>query len=85
MYHVSCVICHVSPVTCHVSHIQILLNLFTQKKKKLKKLKKYTLEEIGQNGGASRWRVCYQRGLPRLTYCNTTALDRIIKIMSLTL
>ena len=21
---------------------------------------------IGQNGEASRWRVCYQRGLPRL-------------------
>ena len=21
---------------------------------------------IGQSGGASRWRVCYQRGLPRL-------------------
>ena len=22
----------------------------------------------GQTGGASRWRVCYQRGLPRLVY-----------------
>ena len=21
---------------------------------------------MGQSGGASRWRVCYQRGLPRL-------------------
>ena len=24
---------------------------------------------IGQSGGASRWRVCYQRGLPRLVFC----------------
>ena len=23
---------------------------------------------MGQNGGASRWRVCYQRGLPRLVF-----------------
>ena len=23
---------------------------------------------IGQSDGASRWRVCYQRGLPRLVY-----------------
>ena len=23
-------------------------------------------EKIGQSGGSSRWRVCYQRGLPRL-------------------
>ena len=23
-------------------------------------------KKIGQSGGASRWRVCYQRGLPRL-------------------
>ena len=26
----------------------------------------YPSEKIGQIGGASRWRVCYQRGLPRL-------------------
>ena len=26
----------------------------------------YISEKIGQSGGASRWRVCYQRGLPRL-------------------
>ena len=25
-------------------------------------------KNIGQSGGASRWRVCYQRGLPRLVY-----------------
>ena len=26
----------------------------------------YLQKKIGQSGGASRWRVCYQRGLPRL-------------------
>ena len=28
-------------------------------------------KKIGQSGGASRWRVCYQRGLPRLVYNQT--------------
>ena len=27
--------------------------------------------KIGQSGGASRWRVCYQRGLPRLVLGQT--------------
>ena len=27
-----------------------------------------TLKKIGQRSGTSRWRVCYQRGLPRLVY-----------------
>ena len=26
----------------------------------------YTTKNIGPSSGASRWRVCYQRGLPRL-------------------
>ena len=26
----------------------------------------FYVKKIGQSGGASRWRVCYQRGLPRL-------------------
>ena len=25
-------------------------------------------KKIGQSGGAGRWRVCYQRGLPCLVY-----------------
>ena len=41
---------------CHVSrvtcHMSILFFYFTKK--------------IGQSDGASWWRVCYQRGLPRL-------------------
>ena len=36
---------------------------------------------IGQSGEASRWRVCYQRGLPRLVFINIniflTAYDSV--------
>ena len=62
--HVSHVTCHVSPVTCHMStkknwtfFLFIYLYFFFLCKKK-----------IGKSGGASRWRVCYQRGLPRLVF-----------------
>ena len=61
MCHLSCVMCHVSPVACHLSPI----------KKKITCKKKnyiYPLEKIGQRGGPSWWRVCYQRGLPRLVF-----------------
>ena len=44
-------------VACHMSHVTCQLKFSITKKNKLK---------IGQRGGASRWRVCYQRGLPRL-------------------
>ena len=46
-----------SPVTCHLSRVTCHV-----------KKKKIILEKIGQSGGAGRWRVCYQRGLPRLVY-----------------
>ena len=69
MYHVSCVTCHVSPVTCHLSpvtchlsHVEIFFKFFLTKKNIQKKCPK----KIGQSGGASRWRVCYQQGLPCL-------------------
>ena len=56
MCHVSCVTCHVSGVRCHVSYVKcpflFLLFLFF----------------YGQSVGASWWRVCYQRGLPRLVH-----------------
>ena len=32
------------------------------------KKKKNPLEKLGQSGGASCWRVCYQQGLPRLAF-----------------
>ena len=50
--HVSCVMCHVSCVTCHVS--PDTCNLFY-----------FFFLQINR---ASRWRACYQRGLPRLVY-----------------
>ena len=50
--HMSRVMCHVSRVTCHVSHVFIFLFLIF----------------LGQSGEAYPWRVCYQRGLPRLVY-----------------
>ena len=61
------VTCHVSPVTCHMSHV----NFFFYIKKTQKKIPS---EKIGQSGGASRWRVCYQRGLPRLVFLGIGAM-----------
>ena len=43
--------CHVSHVTRHMLRVMFFLNFFFI---------------FGQSGGASRWRVCYQQGLPRL-------------------
>ena len=53
--HVSRVMCHLSPVTCHMSK-NIKYNFFVSWKK------------IEQSVGASRWRVCNQRGLPCLVF-----------------
>ena len=55
MCQVSCVTCHVSCVTCHVSHVTCHMSIFF-----------IFLFFFGQSGQAYRWRVCYQRGLPRL-------------------
>ena len=53
--HVSRVTCHVSRVTCHVSrvtcHVSHVIFFFFF---------------FGKSGEVYRWRVCYQRGLPRL-------------------
>ena len=58
--------CQVSRVTCHLSPVTIFyLNfylIFFYKKKKPEKF----VKQIEQRGGASWWRVCYQRGLPPL-------------------
>ena len=54
MCNVSRVTYHLSPVTCHVSRVTFHMSFFYPEKK------------IGQSGEASRWRVCYQQGLPRL-------------------
>ena len=57
--HVSRVRCHMSPVKCHVSPVPCQKN--------------YIFFFNGKSVGASRWRVCYQRGLPRLV-CNTNCI-----------
>ena len=44
------------PVTCDVSHVPCRMSL----------LFLFLFLFFLQSGGASRWRVCYQRGLPRL-------------------
>ena len=54
--------CHVSYVRCHVSHVTCHIH------KSDKKIYIYIL--FGQSGWASLWRVCYQRGLPRLVSLN---------------
>ena len=53
--HMSCVTYHLSCVTCVMCHMY----------KKTKK-KQYVFFLVEQSVGASRWRVCYQWGLPRL-------------------
>ena len=63
-----------SRVTCHLSHVTCDLSPVTCKKKNLhfvyntkkQKQKNNPTQKIGQSGEANWWRVCYQRGLPRL-------------------
>ena len=67
MCHMSYVTCHVSRITCHVSNVfsfsfSFFFSFFLF----------FYLKKIGQCGGASRWRVCCQRGLPRLVLCICT-------------
>ena len=72
MCHVSHVTCHVSRVTCQMSGVffffyifyYIYINLFYKKNL--------------QSDGASWWRVCYQRGLPRLVYLHPKEDDIFI-------
>ena len=55
--HMSGVRCHVSYVRCHVSGVTCQVSCVT-----------FFYFFVWQSGEASRWRVCYQRGLPRLVY-----------------
>ena len=67
MCHMSHVTCHVSPVTCHLSHdFNFCFYLFM--------FLKYPSEKMEKSDGASRWRVCYQRGLPRLVFVHEDQL-----------
>ena len=49
--------CHVSHVTCHV--LGGTCHIFSYFASSV---------SVGQNGEASRWKVCYQRGLPRQVF-----------------
>ena len=51
-HHVSHVLCHVSLVSCHMWPVTCHMRQFF----------------FWQNGWASKWVVCYQRGVPRLVY-----------------
>ena len=48
--------CHMSGVRCQVSCVMCQVSCVTCQ------------VSGGQRGGASRWRVCYQQGLPRLVF-----------------
>ena len=60
------VTCHVWRVTCHMSCVTCHIIYIYM----------YFVWEWGQSGEASRWRVCYQRGLPRLAYNRVRAIWR---------
>ena len=66
MCHVSRVACHVSCVTCHMSHVTCHVSLVTCHMSHF-----FSSLFSGQSGEAYRWRVFYQRGLPRLVFLNT--------------
>ena len=63
--HMSRVMCHVSHVTCHVSHVTCHMSCVTCH------VSHVTKKNLKKCGGASRWRVCYQQGLPRLVLFQT--------------
>ena len=63
--YVTCVTCHMSRVTCHVSRVTCHMSHVTCHKKNIY----IYIKKNGKSGGASRLRVCYQRGLPRLVLC----------------
>ena len=57
--HVSHVTCHMSRATCHVAHVMCHMSSVT-----------CHIYFFWQSGEAYRWRVCFQRGLPRLVFKN---------------
>ena len=57
MCHMSHVTFHMSCVTCQVSHVACHVSCVT-----------FFLNFFLQNCETSQWRVCYQRGLPRLVF-----------------
>ena len=62
------VICHVSHVTCHISRVMCHVSHVTF----------FFFLFSGQFSEAYRWRVCYQRGLPRLVYFTYNSIYHIL-------
>ena len=60
------VTCQVSPVTCHMSHITCHTSCITCHVPHVTYIYIYFFS--GQNCEASRWMVCYQKGLPCLVF-----------------
>ena len=58
--------CHMSHVRCHLSHVRCQVPGVTCH------VSVFFVFFWGKSGGASRWRVCYQRGLPRLVWIHKT-------------
>ena len=84
--HVSRVTCHLSHVTCHLSpvlfYFKFLIYFFSLKNKFTKNI---YFKKIRQNGGASRWMVCYQRGLPRLVLTVVCLSLKYLSLATITL
>ena len=55
--------CHMSHVTCHVSHVRCQVSGV-----RCHVWSVFSFSFFGQIAGASCWRVCHQRGLPRLVF-----------------
>ena len=74
MSHVTChmsnVTCHMSHVTCHMAHVTCHMSHVTCHMSHVTYLVSHILCHFlfVQNDGASQWRVCYQRGLPRQVF-----------------
>ena len=62
MCNVSHVTCHMSCVTFHMSHVMCHISCV------ICTFSHFLLNFFGQSFEASRWRVCYQRGLLRLVF-----------------
>ena len=63
-FYMSGVTCHMSGVTCHVSHVTFHLS----------HVRFLLFIFFGRSGEAYLWRVCYQRGLPRLVLRETATV-----------
>ena len=64
--------CHVVQVTCHLSHVTCPMSRVACQTKKLK---------MGQRVRTSRWRVCYQWGLPRLVLASNRLISLKIRVI----